>query len=112
MTAGAIRDTASILRDRIVAIAAHKFEASVEDIEIAESRASVRGTPSIGMSLEEIAALAYFDPYSLPPGMPAGLEASSRYTAEARFDLGERLPPVYLRGRRRPPAASSSCATS
>ncbi len=85
MTAGAIRETASILRARILAIAAHKLEASVDDIELVESRASVRGTPSIGISLGELAALAYFDPYSLPPGVPAGLEASARYRADTRF---------------------------
>ena len=85
MTAGAVRQTASVLRDRIVAIAAHKLEASVADIELADSRASVRGTPTMGMSLGEVAALAYFDPYSLPPGVPAGLEASLRYTADTRF---------------------------
>ena len=83
MTAGAIRETASILRDRIVAIAAHKLEAAVDDIELADSRASVRGTPAIGISFAELAALAYFQPYSLPPGVPAGLEASARYTAAA-----------------------------
>ena len=65
------------------AIAAHKLEAAVDDIELAGSRATVRGTPAIGISLREIAALAYFEPYSLPPGVPAGLEASARYTAEA-----------------------------
>jgi aerobic carbon-monoxide dehydrogenase large subunit len=83
MTAGAIRETASVLRDRIVAIAAHKLEASVEDIELANSRATVRGTPAVGVSLGELANLAYFDPYSLPPGVPAGLEASARYTTDA-----------------------------
>ena len=85
MTAGAIRETASILRDRIVAIAAHKLEASAEDIELANGRASVRGTPTIGMSFGEVASLAYFDPTALPPGVPAGLEVSARYTAETRF---------------------------
>jgi aerobic carbon-monoxide dehydrogenase large subunit len=84
MTAGAIRDTAAILRERITAIVAHKLEASAEDVELADGRASVRGTPSAGMSLAEVAGLAYFDPYGLPPGIPAGLEASARYTAEAR----------------------------
>ena len=83
MTAGAIRETATILRERLCAIAAHKLEAAVEDIELADSRARVRGTPSIGMTLREIATLAYFDPFSLPPGVPAGLEASARYTADA-----------------------------
>lgn len=81
MTAGAIQETASILRDRIVAIAAHKLEADPADIELADSRASVRGTPSIGLSLAEIAAVSYFDPLSLPSGVQAGLEATARYTA-------------------------------
>jgi carbon-monoxide dehydrogenase large subunit len=85
MTAGAVRETAGILRKRIQAIAAHKLEASPDDIDIAHSWASVRGTPSIGLSLGEIASVAYFDPYSLPSGVPAGLEASARYTAESRF---------------------------
>ena len=85
MTAGAVRETASVLRDRIVAIAAHRLEAAGADIELAGSRASVRGTPTVGMSLAEIASLAYFDPYSLPPGVSAGLEASTRYTAQTRF---------------------------
>jgi carbon-monoxide dehydrogenase large subunit len=85
MTAGAVRETATILRERIRALAAHKLEASVDDIELAGSRARVRGSPSIGVSLAELARFAYFDPYSLPPGMPAGLEATARYTAETRY---------------------------
>ncbi len=82
MTAGAVRETARVLRERIVAIAAHKLEAATEDIELAESRASVRGTPSKGIPLAEIAATAYFDTPALPPGVSAGLEASARYTAD------------------------------
>jgi aerobic carbon-monoxide dehydrogenase large subunit len=83
MTAGAVRETAGVLRERIVAIAAHQFEAAVDDIELADSRATVRGTPAIGIALRELAALAYFAPHSLPSGVPAGLEASARYTAAA-----------------------------
>jgi carbon-monoxide dehydrogenase large subunit len=81
MTAGAIRETATILRDRIRTIAAHRLEAAVEDIELADSRASVRGTPALGVSLADIAELAYFEPHALPAGLPAGLEASARYAA-------------------------------
>jgi aerobic carbon-monoxide dehydrogenase large subunit len=81
MTAGAVRETATGLHQRICAIAAHRLEAATEDIEVAESRAYVRGTPAIGLSLAEIAALAYFEPSALPPGVPAGLEASARYTS-------------------------------
>ncbi len=84
MTAGAVGETASILRDRIVAIAAHRLEAAPDDIELAESRASVRGTPAKGITLAEIAALAYFQPDQLPPDVPPGLEASGRYKAASR----------------------------
>ena len=83
MTAGAIRETATILRERICAIAAHRLEAAVEDIELGDSRAFVRGTPTKGLSLGEIANVAYFEAQSLPAGIPAGMEASARYAAES-----------------------------
>ncbi|HEU5302992.1 MAG TPA: xanthine dehydrogenase family protein molybdopterin-binding subunit [Acidimicrobiia bacterium] len=81
MTAGAVAATATVLRERILAIAAHRLEAAVEDLELAGGRASVRGTPSAGITYAEIASIAYLSPRELPPGTPAGLEASERYTA-------------------------------
>jgi aerobic carbon-monoxide dehydrogenase large subunit len=81
MTAGAIAETAAILRERLVAIAAHKLEAAPEDIELADSRASVRGTPDANVSFSTLARMAYFEAERLPPDMPAGLEASARYKA-------------------------------
>jgi aerobic carbon-monoxide dehydrogenase large subunit len=81
MTAGAVRETAAILSEKIRAIAAHRLEAAVDDIELSDSRATVRGTPTVGVSFAEIAALAYFNPQGLPPGVAAGLEASARYTS-------------------------------
>ncbi|MFE7740657.1 xanthine dehydrogenase family protein molybdopterin-binding subunit [Nocardia sp. NPDC057455] len=79
MTAGAIGETASILRERILAIAAHRLGASPVDIEFVRSRATVREAPDKGLSLAEIAEIAYFQADSLPPGVPPGLEASGRY---------------------------------
>jgi carbon-monoxide dehydrogenase large subunit len=84
MLAGAIGVTAGELRSRMAAIAAHHFEAAVEDIEIAHGWASVRGTPATRISVAEIAAIAYFSPGSLPPDVPPGLEASGRFTPSAR----------------------------
>jgi carbon-monoxide dehydrogenase large subunit len=81
MTAGAVEETAAILRERIRAIAAHKLEAAPEDIELGEGRASVRGTPSRGFTIAELAATAYYESHALPPGVPAGLEASARYSS-------------------------------
>jgi carbon-monoxide dehydrogenase large subunit len=83
MTAGAVAETAAVLRERITAIAAHRFEAAPDDVELAGNRAFVRGTPAISMTLAEIAAVAYFQPSSLPPGLPPGLEATNRYRAAA-----------------------------
>jgi carbon-monoxide dehydrogenase large subunit len=68
----------------MAAIAAHHFEAAVEDIEIAQSWASVRGTPTARISVAEIAALAYFSPDALPPDVPLGLEATGRFAPSAR----------------------------
>jgi carbon-monoxide dehydrogenase large subunit len=84
MLAGAIGTTAGELRARIDAIAAHHFEAAVEDIEVAHGWATVRGTPTARISVAEIAAQSYFSPASLPPDVPPGLEASGRYAPSAR----------------------------
>jgi carbon-monoxide dehydrogenase large subunit len=83
MTAGAVAETAAVLRERIAAIAAHRLEAPVPDIELAGGRAAVRGDPSAGLPLSEIASIAYFQPEALPPGVPPGLEASGRYRAQS-----------------------------
>ncbi len=83
MIVGAVGETAAILRERLVAIAAHRLEAAPEDIELADGRATVRGTPTIGLIVAEIAAIAYGEVVSLPPDVPPGLEASARYKAQA-----------------------------
>lgn len=79
MTAGAIEQTAAVLREKIRAIAAHRLDAAPEEIDLADSRATVRGTPDTGLSLGEIANIAYFQPDTLPPGTTPGLEASGRH---------------------------------
>jgi carbon-monoxide dehydrogenase large subunit len=83
MTAGAIAETAAVLRERIKAIAAHRLEASPADIELANSRAAVRGDESASLTLAEIADVAYFQPLALPTGVPPGLEATGRYKADS-----------------------------
>jgi aerobic carbon-monoxide dehydrogenase large subunit len=83
MVAGAVRDTAAILRERIAAIAAHLLEASPDDIVVEGGNASVRGSASPSVTMAEIANLAYFGNSQLPADIPMGLEASARYRAEA-----------------------------
>ena len=79
MTAGAIAETAAGLRARILAIAAHRLEVPVADVELARGRAWGRSSPQQALTLGEIADIAYFQVQALPPGVPAGLEASGRY---------------------------------
>ena len=81
MIAGAVGVTAAELRTKLTKLAAHKLEASEADIELARSRAAVKGDPDAGVSFAELADIAYFQPYALPPGVSPGLEASARYAA-------------------------------
>src|SRR4029079_11051939 len=70
-----------VLAERLGAIPAHRLEAAPEDIELADSRASVRGTPDVNVSFSTLARMAYFEAERLPAGVPVGLEASARYNA-------------------------------
>ena len=83
MTAGAVAETAAILRAKLTALAAHKLEAAEADITLGGSRAAVAGDPDSGVTFAELADIAYFQPYLLPPGTSAGLEASARYAPTA-----------------------------
>ncbi|WP_040831276.1 xanthine dehydrogenase family protein molybdopterin-binding subunit [Nocardia jiangxiensis] len=83
MMAGAIAETASVLRERILTIAAHRLGGAAEDVEFIRGRAIVRGVPGAELSLAEIADIAYFRPAELPSGTPAGLESSGRYRAQS-----------------------------
>ena len=81
MLAGAVSVTAGVLREKLLAIAAHRLEAAVDDMELADGRAFVRGTPSAGVEVAELAEIAYTRTGELPPGMSSGLEATERYTS-------------------------------
>ena len=80
MTAGAVAATAGILRERLIAIAARRLKVEPEEIDLVDGRAFVRDAPENGRTVAELASIAYFEPHRLPPGTPAGLEATERYT--------------------------------
>jgi carbon-monoxide dehydrogenase large subunit len=82
---GAAQSAAVILREKLVAIAAHQLEASPDDLEVADSTVSVRGTPSKALSFAELAGTAYLNAAMLPPGLEPGLEASSRFAPPSPF---------------------------
>jgi len=74
MTAGAVHDTAAILRAQILAVAARRLGGAPDDVELVRSRARLRDDPSVAVTLAEVAALA----------AEGGddLEASATYTAD------------------------------
>jgi carbon-monoxide dehydrogenase large subunit len=80
MTAGAIDAAARIVREQLRALAAHKLEAAIDDVELSSSRASVAGSPAVSVTFGELADMAYHLG-ELPAGVPPGLEASARYGA-------------------------------
>jgi len=81
MIAGTVTATAAVLKEKILTIAAHRLQAAVDDLVLEDGRVFVRGTPSVSVSLADIAEIAYFKTMKLPPGVSSGLEATERYTA-------------------------------
>jgi len=70
--------------DKVVAkakaIVAAELEAAPEDIEVADGRFSVKGSPDKGMAMADIAGIAYIG--AVPEGMEPGLEETTFYDPE------------------------------
>jgi carbon-monoxide dehydrogenase large subunit len=82
---GAAQSAATTLREKLVAIAAHQLEASPDDLDVADSVVSVRGTPTKALTFAELAGTAYLNPAILPPEIEPGLEASTRFSPPTPF---------------------------
>ncbi|MDE3205072.1 MAG: xanthine dehydrogenase family protein [Acidobacteriota bacterium] len=82
---GAAQAASTSLRAKVVEVAAHVLEASTDDLEVAGSVVSVRGTPTKSVTFAELAGLSYLNPAMLPPGLEPGLEASKRYSPPSPF---------------------------
>jgi len=78
---GAARAASTEVHAKAVQIAAHLLEAAPEDLEIDDGQITVRGTPSRGVPLAEVARVAYNSPAELPEGVAPGLEATVSYQA-------------------------------
>ncbi|MGH7333217.1 MAG: xanthine dehydrogenase family protein molybdopterin-binding subunit [Candidatus Rokuibacteriota bacterium] len=76
---GAAILASQVLREKIIAIAAHQLEASPEDVEITEGRLAVRGASGRAVTLRDVAQAAYGGTRRLPKGMEPGLEATRFY---------------------------------
>jgi carbon-monoxide dehydrogenase large subunit len=68
MANGAVLHGARELRGKIVSVASDLLEASVDDLEIVDGTVSVRGTPGIGLPLDEIARIVEEEPERVAEG--------------------------------------------
>jgi carbon-monoxide dehydrogenase large subunit len=76
----AVARSANKVAEKAKAIVAHQLEAAPEDIELRDGKFSVRGSPDKGLTLAEVAGLAYIN--EVPPGMEPGLEETTFYDPE------------------------------
>ncbi|RDH76511.1 xanthine dehydrogenase family protein molybdopterin-binding subunit [Mycolicibacterium moriokaense] len=83
MTAGAVNEAGTILRKQLIAMAAHRLQVDESEIELANSRASVRDDRDKSVSFADIAYRSYYEPAQLPPGTAATLEATARFTSQS-----------------------------
>jgi carbon-monoxide dehydrogenase large subunit len=68
---------AAKVREQARRVAAHMFEAALEDIVLADGQFQVRGVPGRSLTLAQIADKAYSD--ELPDDLDVGLEATDFY---------------------------------
>jgi carbon-monoxide dehydrogenase large subunit len=66
------------IKEKAKLLASHLLEAAVEDMDYADGRFFVKGSPDRHKTIQDIALLANVA-WNLPQGMEAGLEASSFY---------------------------------
>ena len=76
----AVARCATKVADKARAIVAHKLEAAPEDIEVQGDKFAVKGSPEKGMTLAEVAGVAYIG--DVPAGLEPGLEETTFYDPE------------------------------
>ena len=81
MIGQAVTEASILLRDKVVAIAAHLLEASPDDLEVAEGTVSVKGTPTKSVPVQQVAWAAYQQSGTLPPELDRTLEVVHRSVA-------------------------------
>ena len=80
VSAGAAHAAAVEVRRRLLALAAHLFEADADDLEVIDGVIGVRGVPSTRTPVHEIAAVAYWNTHRLPPDLDVGLGVVGSYS--------------------------------
>jgi 2-furoyl-CoA dehydrogenase large subunit len=76
MLGGAAAGAAKQIRETLVAIAAHNFECSPEDLEYRGGDVSLKGAPEKKMSWDQLVEIAHRKFHRMPPGLEPGLQAN------------------------------------
>jgi len=66
------------VKEKAKIVAAHLLEAAVEDMDYADGRFFVKGSPDKAKTIQDVALMANVS-WNMPPGIEAGLEASMFY---------------------------------
>jgi carbon-monoxide dehydrogenase large subunit len=82
MATGAATVATREVKAKVLEIAAHMLEASPADLQIEGSVVSVKGVPSSGVPLAQIAMGAMLAPGLMPPGVDLKLQADTEYDGE------------------------------
>jgi len=84
------------IREKAKVIAAHLLEAAVEDMDYADGKFFVKGSPDKSKSIQEVALMANVA-WNMPAGVEAGLEASTFYDPpNFTFPFGSHLAVVEV----------------
>jgi aerobic carbon-monoxide dehydrogenase large subunit len=67
------------IKDKVRRLAADMLEADPGDLDVADGRVFVRGTPSRNVAFRAVAARAAHEPHALPEGEEPGLETIRRF---------------------------------
>jgi aerobic carbon-monoxide dehydrogenase large subunit len=83
MANGAVLHGSRELRAKVLALAAEALEASAADLELADGVISVKGSPTVTMTLAELTRIAADEPERLPP------DADHELAVDHTFEGGE-----------------------
>jgi 2-furoyl-CoA dehydrogenase large subunit len=79
---GAVVGATRKVKAKLLKIAAHLLNASVDDLVVANGHVSVRGSTDRSLTVQQIAIIAYSETGRLPPGMEPGLHENFYYRPE------------------------------
>jgi 2-furoyl-CoA dehydrogenase large subunit len=76
MLGGAAAGAAKKIRETLIAIAAHNFECSPDDLDYRDGNVSLKGAPEKKLTWDQLVEIAHRKVHRMPPGIEPGLQAN------------------------------------